>query len=55
MRPVVRGLIGYEQLKGTTIDLEDIQRMNDALDVQDENEYRAREAMERQAHGGRGP
>lgn len=47
MRPVLRGLCKYESLKDGSLDLEDIALMNDALDVQDENERRAYEAMER--------
>jgi hypothetical protein len=46
MRPVLRGLCKYESLKDGTLDLCDIALMNDALDVQDENEARYREAME---------
>lgn len=44
MRPVVRGLCQYESLIDGTLKLEDIGRMNDALDVVDENEQRYREA-----------
>lgn len=46
LRPVLRGLCKYESLKDGTLDLCDIALMNDALDVQDENEARYREAME---------
>ncbi len=46
MRPVLRQLCKYESLIDGTLDLEDIARMNDALDVQDENEARYREALE---------
>ncbi len=45
MRPVLRGLCRYESLKDATLDLCDVALMNEALDVCDENEYRAREAM----------
>ena len=34
----------FESLKDGTLDLEDIAQMNDALDVQDENERRHAEA-----------
>jgi hypothetical protein len=34
----------YESLKNGALDLADIARMNDALDVSDENERRAQEA-----------
>ena len=44
MRPVLNGLCKYESIKDGTLDLEDFSRMNDALDVKEENEYRHREA-----------
>ena len=44
MRPVVEKVCMYESLKNGLIDLEDIARMNDALDVKHENERRYREA-----------
>jgi hypothetical protein len=46
MRPVARGLCRYESLKDGTLDLIDVARMNDCIDVQDENERRARKANE---------
>lgn len=42
MRPVIRGLCKYESLKDGTLDLNDIARMNEALDVQTENDRRLR-------------
>lgn len=42
MRPVLAGLCKYESLKDGTIDLIDLERMNNALDVKEENESRAR-------------
>lgn len=45
-RPVVEGLCKYESLKDGTLDLEDIAKMNDALDVKYENEARYRKANE---------
>jgi len=42
MRPVVEGLCHYESLKNGVLDLEDIARMNEALDVKFENENRYR-------------
>lgn len=46
MRPVLRGLIQYESLiTDGVLTLEDVARCNDALDVQDENERRYREAL----------
>lgn len=44
MRPVLRGLCKFESIKDGTLDLEDLALMNDALDVQDENEARYHEA-----------
>lgn len=44
MRPVLEGLCKYESLKDGTLDLADIERMNEALDVRAENQYRAEEA-----------
>lgn len=44
MRPVSEGLCKYESLIDGTLDLEDISRMNDALNVKAENEHRYREA-----------
>jgi hypothetical protein len=45
MRPVLRGLCKYESLINGTVDLFDIARMNEALDVTDENERRINEAL----------
>ncbi|MBZ9939135.1 hypothetical protein LB518_22755 [Mesorhizobium sp. BR1-1-16] len=45
MRPVIKGLCGYESLLDGTVSLADLGRMNDALDVTEENEARIREAM----------
>jgi hypothetical protein len=44
MRPVIAGMCSYENLKNGVLDLEDLLRMNDALDVKEENELRHREA-----------
>lgn len=46
LRPCVEGLCQYESLKNGTIDLEDLSRMNDALDVKAENETKYRRANE---------
>jgi len=46
MRPVLRGLCRYESLLNGTLDLYDIARMNEALDVQDENERRMTLALQ---------
>lgn len=45
MRPVIARCFGLEQLHLTNIDLEDVARANDALDVLEENERRAAERM----------
>ena len=44
MRPVIEGLCHYESLKDGTLDLGDIARMNEALDVRAHNEYLVHEA-----------
>ena len=45
LRPVIRGAIRYESLIDGTLSLADVALLNDALDVQDENESRYREAQ----------
>lgn len=45
LRPVVRGLCSFESLKDGKLDIEDIALMNDALDLNDENQRRAEDAM----------
>ena len=44
MRPVLRGMIKYESLIDCTLYIEDIALLNDALDVQDRNEWLYQEA-----------
>lgn len=44
MRPVLKGMCRFESLKDGTIDLADIAKMNQALDVEAENESRFRKA-----------
>lgn len=44
MRPVLKGLCKYESLLDGTLDLSDLAMMNDALDVQEENEARYKDA-----------
>lgn len=44
MRPILRGLCKYESLKDGTLSLLDVAIMNEALDVQEENERRFYEA-----------
>lgn len=46
MRPVIEGCCKYESLLDCTLDLSDVARLNDALDVKFENEYRAQKANE---------
>lgn len=46
MRPVIEKMCSYESLKDCTLDLEDIAKMNEALDVRAENEDRYRKANE---------
>jgi hypothetical protein len=45
MRPVLEGLCKYESLLDGTLDLADIARMNDALNVKQENERRIAAAL----------
>lgn len=51
MRPVLEGLCRYESLKDGTLDLADIARMNEAIDVQAENTARVQEAVEDSRRG----
>lgn len=46
MRPVLRGLCKYESLLDGTLGLEHIAHMNDAIDVEEENQQRHQEANE---------
>lgn len=46
MRPVLAGLCKYESLIDCTLSIEDIDLMNSALDVKEENEARAQKARE---------
>jgi len=45
MRPVLEGLCSYESLINGTLDLFDVARMNEALDVRMENERRMNVAL----------
>lgn len=47
MRPVLRGLCSYESIATPGLTLSDVALMNEALDVSDENQWRAREAERR--------
>lgn len=44
LRPVLEGMCRYESLLDGTLGLEDIAKMNEALDVKFENEKRFRKA-----------
>ena len=46
MRPVIEGLCKYESLLDGTLDLADISRLNESLDVKYENESRYQRANE---------
>jgi hypothetical protein len=46
IRPVAKGFCKYESLIDGTLGLVDIAKMNDAIDVEAENEYRYRKAQE---------
>lgn len=53
LRPVLAGCCRYESLVDGTLSLEDVAIMNEALDVQHENEWRYMDAKERErSHGG---
>jgi len=45
MRPVIEGMCQYESLVNGALDLADLVRMNEALDVRNENRARAEDAM----------
>lgn len=45
IRPCIEGMCQYESLKNGRLDLADIARMNEALDVKYENESRFNDAM----------
>jgi len=53
MRPVLAGLCKYESLLDCTLNISDIAFMNNALDVQKENEIRWHMENERQQKNGR--
>jgi hypothetical protein len=51
-RPVIRGLISAEHIDGTTLDLNFFADVNEALDVEAQNNHLAEMAMrERQNNG----
>jgi hypothetical protein len=46
MRPVLEGLCNYESLVNGVLDLADVARMNEAIDVRSENRSRAQDAIQ---------
>jgi hypothetical protein len=46
MRPVLEGMCHYESLKNCALDLSDVARMNEAIDVRNENRARVEDVME---------
>jgi hypothetical protein len=48
MRPVLAGIASLREMQDCTYDLWDVQLLNDALDAEAENNYRARKALEDQ-------
>ena len=46
MRPVAEGYCKYESLFDGSLDLSDVARMNDMIDVRMENDYRYNKANE---------
>ena len=47
LRPVMAGLCSYESVLSGGLDISDIARLNDALDVRSENERRIAEHLRR--------
>lgn len=47
MRPILRGMCRYESILDPAMDLEDFVLMNEALDVEIENQLRARRVAEK--------
>lgn len=46
LRPALRGVCRYESLKDGTLSLQDVALMNEALDIDAENNYRVQRAQE---------
>jgi hypothetical protein len=46
MRPVLEGMCHYESLIDGTLGLLDVARMNEAMEIRDENQARVHEAQE---------
>ena len=47
MRPVMRQMCSYESLKNGSVDLCDISRMNEAIEIDDENRRRIAEWVDK--------
>lgn len=47
LRPVLKGLCKYESLRDGTLSLLDVSIMNEALDVEAENQDKLRRSLER--------
>lgn len=47
LRPVLRGLLRYESLLDASVDLQDVMILNEALDVEAENQHRSAQAARR--------
>jgi len=45
MRPVLRGMCRYGELRDGSLDLSDIALMNEAIDVEAENRFKHNQAM----------
>jgi hypothetical protein len=46
MRPVLRGLVRYESLRDGSLGLRDVYLLNETIDVETENTWRAQKALE---------
>jgi hypothetical protein len=47
LRPVLEGMCSYESLVNGTLGLEDIARLNEAIDVRNENQARIDDELKR--------
>ncbi len=54
MRPVIKGMCSYTDIVNGTLTIYDVALMNQALDVQAENELRAQERAQAEAEQNRG-
>jgi len=51
LRPCMEGMCRYESLIDCTLDLFDVARMNEAIDVRNENQARVDDALREQHNG----